>query len=290
MKKLTSRRAKAFLIAAIVIIALIAGFLLYRNYALQNEERSSLVAEIQKNHLTEENADYLQKEHFLDINKWISLKDIANKATDDKIDLAGIKKLRKDQLDILNPINKKLSKKDTDLTNAINDNLRKLDSLGIKIKDSMINLDEVRSVTGQIVSLQRTVNENLPLIYKKIEQLSNLKKVAFDKKAFLKGDFSSIAGTYINVGGSEVYLNKQGSNSNDKSCKGSKPKLNKDTGVYTWTINCKKGSLLAYFFPIGVPAKVKVNGKMTTIPSNTDKNRVAFGNKVNNTGNIYQRK
>lgn len=294
MKKgvLKSTRSKiiAFIVVILIIGLAIGGYLLYRNITMQKEERTSLISEIHKNHPTEENADYLQRLRFLDIERWDDLKDIDQKADNDKIKLDEIKKLRKQQVGILDPINDKLSDKDADLTKTLKDNINLLSASGITITDAVLNLKQIKSTANENFDLERTVNENVPQVKRKADALAQLQKVSYNKKALLDGDFSSIMGTYINIAGKEMMINKQGGN--DDSCqKGAKPKFNETTKVYTWQITCKQGRLNGVFIPIGVKTQVTIDGHLVTIPSNTNKNRVILTPQIQNSTNyVYQRK
>lgn len=294
MKKgiLKSTRSKviAFVVVILIIGLAIGGYLLYRNLTMQKEERASLISEIHKNHPTEENADYLQRLRFLDIERWDDLKDIDQKADNEKIKLDDVKKLRKQQEGILDPITDKLSDKDADLTKSIKEKLTLLDNSGIKVTDAIINLKQIKSTGIENFDLEKTVNENVPQIKRKADALAQIQKVAYDKKALLAGDFSSIVGTYINIAGKELMINKQGGN--DDSCqKGAKAKFNDTTKVYTWQVTCKQGRLNGVFIPIGVKTQVMIGGHLVTIPSNTNKNRVILAPQIQNSTNyVYQRK
>lgn len=288
--KSTRSKIIAFIVVILIIGLAIGGYLLYRNITMQKEERTSLISEIHRNHPTEENADYLQRLRFLDIERWDDLKDIDQKADNDKIKLDEIKKLRKQQEGILDPINDKLSDKDADLTKTLKDNINLLSTSGITLTDAVLNLKQIRSTANENFDLERTVNENVPQVKRKADALAQLQKVSYDKKALLNGDFSSIMGTYINIAGKEMMINRQGGN--DDSCqKGAKPKFNETTKVYTWQVTCKQGKLNGVFIPVGVKTQVTIDGHLITIPSNTNKNRIILTPKLQNSTNyVYQRK
>jgi hypothetical protein len=280
----------AGVIVALVAIGLISGFLLYMNNT-KKDERADLVAEIHKNTLTKDNAQYLQNQKYVNQDQLNELNLIDEKANDDKETLDHIKDLRKNQAAILDPINKKLGDNDSIFTKSLNYNLGLLAGLGSVIND-VINVDAIKKVVNKKFDLQKLVNENTPVIKDKAEALSMITKVAFDKKALLKGNFSSIAGTYVNSEGKEIIVNKQGYMSNNNGCKGSKAKLYK-LGYYTWGIGCSGGSGGAgFFFPVGIPVTLELDGgKTKIISSDTTKNRISFGHQVSgDPKNYYVRK
>lgn len=274
-------------IIALVAIGLIGGFLWFQNN--QNKEITALKDEIAKNTLTKENADYLQNRKYIDQTQLDKLTDIDQKAKDVKEKLEDLKNLKKDQLSILDPINKKLETKAGSLTQSLNYYLGLLPGLSSVINNA-INANEIRNVANEKFDLQKIVNENVPFIKKKAGALSTISKVAYDKKALLKGDFSTIAGTYINSAGKEAIVYSNGSNNiiGNNECKGAKPKLTAE-GYYAWGIGCPAGSGGgAAFFPIGVEVKIKKDdGTFLTVPTDITKSRVVFGQQVPGDAKYY---
>lgn len=278
------------LIVALVAIGIIGGVLWYMNNA-KNDERSKLVSEIHKNNLTKENADYLQNKKYVNQDQLNQLKSIDEKANDSNETLDQIKNLAKDQLNILNPVNKKLGDSDSSISKAINYFLGLIPGLGSAVSN-IINVNDIQNIVSQKFDIAKIVNENTPIIKKKDEALAMISKVAFDKNALLKGDFSSIAGTYVNSEGKEIVVGKDGVvKPNDGACKSSKPKLNKD-GFYTWSIGCSGGGIGGSFFPIGVPVTLTLDGgKTQVVQTDVTKNRVEFGHQLSgNAKDYYARK
>lgn len=290
MLKSTRGKIIGFVIIIVAIIVLIGGYLLYRNYTIQNEERSNLISEIQKNHLTDENAGYLQDQNFLSISQWNALREINQNASDNNLKLSNIKDLRKKQKDILDPINQKLNGKDNDVTKSLDYNLKLLSESGVKVTDDILNVTEVKNKATEKIDLEKTVNENTELVRKKIDSLNALKKVAFNKKALLNGDFSSIAGTYVNMNGKEGVVQKNGNIefSNEKTkCKGLKATFDKKLGFYRWPISCSGGGAVGFFFPIGVKVVIMADGRTINVGTDTNKNRISFGQQLGNGSQYY---
>lgn len=278
-------------IVALVAIGLIGGLIWYMNNSKQDDERAKLVSQIHKNNLTKDNADYLQKKKYVNQDQMNQLNSIDQKAGDSNETLDQIKNLLKDQLGILNPINKKLGDNDSSFTKSLNYFLGLIPGLGSAI-NNVINVNDIKNIVSQKFDLQKIVNENTPIIKKKDEALAMISKVAYDKKALLKGNFTSIAGTYVNSDGKQIVVNKNGTNNtNNNSCTSSKPKLDGKLGFYSWSINCSGKKMVGYFFPIGVPVTLIDGTKSTVVQTDLTKNRVSFGQKLStNVKDYYNRK
>lgn len=215
-----TKKRNIIIIIIVVIILIIGGF--STKIYLDNIEKSrvALLNTLKDNELNNEEIKFLKDKKFISEEQLKQLNDIVEKLKNEKIEKSLLEEIKTNQETIYASANKGMVENANKVDAEYKKKIEKLKEqtneekeVKNKIKTTIDQKAEEGNEKDIVIANIKTIKEK-DTIPKQVDKLisiidarKEIEKYGFDKNAILKGNYSSLAGTWVDKDGNEIIIN-----------------------------------------------------------------------------------